>query len=152
MLIYRDGAFIKKRCMLAFVFCVLILAACGGGEKEHGTCAWVLFGPGCVMTSGQYAGFYIGMSKSDAFDHACHLSNKKKIWSPYFFLDGQYLHGLKAQINLHTTDFCELKKMADEANVWDFKEEFIIRERHVDIYFGEEKITKISIVPSGLDP
>ena len=99
----------------------------------------------CVVTSGAYAGYQIGMFKREAFEVACKQSKRFQITSPDLTTNGKYE-------NFHGTSICDLEDRAMAAELWSFVRQSWSSQRSIWLYFSGDVLEKIRTVPRGFTP
>ncbi len=125
----------------------LIWLATGEAPERSMTCEGGTLGKSCEMTQGEYLGFKIGMSKTEAMESACNGEAKKYVVDPWFRVSDTDLRFNRVY---HGEVKCEYLEDALKADRWIFHKKRDLMEGNVSLYFSEDRIVRMTYNYSAL--
>jgi hypothetical protein len=145
MLIHSFNSFQRNLIFRVLPALMVLFFSTSCSAQQEVKCSGHILMPTCVLTSDEYMGFIIGMSKVEALENACNMEQEGKLRDPVFFINEK----LEAFPNV---SICALGEEAEAATWWSFIDYRYLRERSILIKFKDAKISSIRVRPTGWVP
>lgn len=125
------------------VLTAAVLGGCQLSSSGDPPCSRQDGRPGCVVESGAYSGYRVGMTMTQAFQVAC--SNWRPGQSENLYLERGGRRSLK-----YGASICDFEREALEAEAWTFVEDPEDR-RYLSLRFEGQRLAEIVFIPRGGD-
>lgn len=122
---------------------LLLSGGCQIDSTGDPQCARQSGRPGCVVESGTYSEYRVGMAKTQAFQVACSSWRRGESENLYLERGGQ--RSLK-----YGESICDFEREAVEADAWTFVEDPEDR-RYLSLRFEGDRLAEIIFIPRGGD-